>query len=193
MKIYTRTGDKGTTSHCTFGRVLKCSPEIEVSGAFDNALSALGFAREEVLACANRSESGAQDSWEKLADQLAHIQSRLFNAATCLFEPSATSAPLGESDVEELEALIDDIDDKLPALDCFILPGGSEANARFNLARCRVRDLERIALSACQAHEGEAEVSGAVLAYINRLSDALFVMGRYALALEGKEPTKWQA
>lgn len=193
MKIYTRTGDKGTTHHCTLGRVLKCSPEIEVSGAFDNALTALGFTREEVRACAERSETATQKAWKILDDHLERIQSRLFTAATCLFEPQATSAPLNASDITELEKLIDDIDEKLPALDCFILPGGSEANARFNLARCRVRDLERLALAACQMHKGNAEASDEVLAYINRLSDALFVMGRYALLLEGKEPTKWQA
>ena len=191
MKIYTRTGDDGTTSHLDAGRISKGSLEIEVSGQFDSAIAMIGFARE---ACVRRQrmDQPNEKKWAPLVNALTHAQQRLFTAAACLYDSAATQNPISEKDIIALEEEIDAFSAHLPELDSFILPGGSEVNARLNLARCSVREAERVSVRAVEEmHHHGKDLNLTSVAYLNRLSDALFVYGRYALLIAGKVPLIW--
>lgn len=190
-KIYTRTGDKGLTSHLEGGRISKGSIEIEVSGQFDNAISMISFAREAVFR-KQRMDQIHERQWSGLVKALTHAQQRLFTAAACLYDAAATQNPISEKDIIDLENLIDKYSERLPELDSFILPGGSEINARLNLARSAVREAERVSVRALdELHRGGKDLNLTSIAYLNRLSDALFVYGRYALLVAEKVPLIW--
>lgn len=191
MKIYTRSGDKGSTSHLAEGRVSKGSLEIEVEGQFDNAISMIGFAREALVRKQHRDQAN-EEKWAPLVLALIHAQQRLFTAAACLYDSAATQNPIAEKDIIDLENSIDAFSSHLEELDGFILPGGSEANARLNLARCAVREAERVSVRILdELHHHGRDLNLTSIAYLNRLSDALFVYGRVALALDNKVPLKW--
>ncbi len=191
MKIYTGTGDKGTTSHLETGRVSKGAVEIEVSGQFDNAIAMIGFAREALFR-KQRMNQEHEAAWAPLVRALTHAQQRLFTAAACLYDATATQNPLGEKDIIDLENSIDTFSTHLPDLDDFIVPGGSEANVRLNLARCSVREAERVSVRALEEfHRHGKDLNITCIAYLNRLSDALFVYSRYALLIDNKVPLIW--
>lgn len=165
-RIYTRTGDDGTTGLVDGSRLPKHAARIEAVGAVDEANCAIGFA---VLAVGG----------DHAAD-LARIQNDLFDLGADLatpgtdFTPSQMVLRILPSQVEWLEQRIDALNEKLAPLTSFILPGGSEAAARLHLARTAARRAERtmVALAAAEP------VNPAALAYINRLSDYLFVLAR---------------
>lgn len=163
-RLYTRTGDDGTTS-LIGGRAPKHSLRLEAYGTVDELNSWLGLlAAEPGLDPARR-------------DMLLSIQNTLFDiGASLATAPDSPwpAAPLRDSAVAALERHIDDIDAALPELRAFILPGGSPAAARANVARTVARRAERhiTALAA------EAPVDPAIMRYINRLSDLLFAFGR---------------
>ncbi|MFC3098215.1 cob(I)yrinic acid a,c-diamide adenosyltransferase [Alteraurantiacibacter palmitatis] len=165
-RIYTRTGDDGTTGLVDGSRLPKYAARIEAVGAVDEANSVIGFA---VLAI----EAGH-------AADLARIQNDLFDLGADLATPGTDFAPsqmvlrIVPTQVEWLEQRIDALDADLAPLASFILPGGSEAAARLHLARTAARRAERamVALAAAEP------VNPAALAYINRLSDYLFVAAR---------------
>ena len=165
-KIYTRTGDDGTTGLVDGSRCVKHSARIEAIGAVDEANSVLGFA-------------GAVLDGEARAD-VVRIQNDLFDLGADLATPGEDFAP-GEvvlriviAQSQWLEQRIDAFNEALLPLSSFVLPGGSEAAARVHLARASVRRAER-AMTALAAHE---PVNPAALAYINRLSDYLFQLAR---------------
>lgn len=190
-KIYTRTGDQGQTSHLRQGRISKGSIEIEVSGQFDNSISMIGFAREAIFR-KQRMDQIRQRQWSGLVKSLTHAQQRLFTAAACLYDAAATQNPISEKDIINLENSIDRYSERLPDLDSFILAGGSEINARLNLARCAVREAERVCVRALdEFHDNGKDLNLTSIAYLNRLSDALFVYGRYALLIAEKVPLIW--
>lgn len=165
-KIYTRTGDDGSTGLVDGSRVAKHAPRMEAVGAVDEANSALGFA---VLAL--------QGAWR---DDVVRLQNDLFDLGADLGTPGDDFAPsemvlrIVPAQVDWIERRIDAVNDALAPLTSFILPGGSEAAARLHLARTATRRAER-AVSALAA---EDPVNPAALAFINRLSDYLFVLCR---------------
>lgn len=165
-KIYTRTGDDGTTGLVDGSRVAKDSARIDALGAVDEANSALGFA-----AVALEGEA---------AKAMARIQNDLFDLGADLatpgedFEPSEMVLRIVPAQAEWLEGQIDAATEKLQPLTSFVLPGGSEGAARVHIARAAIRRAER-AMAALAGHE---PVNPAALAYINRLSDYLFQLAR---------------
>lgn len=166
-KIYTRTGDEGTTGLVDGSRLDKHAARMEAIGAVDEANSVLGLGAVAL--------TGGEH-----AAALARIQNDLFDLGADLATPGTDFTP-GEmtlrivpSQATWIEAQIDALNDHLAPLTSFILPGGSEAAARLHVARAAVRRAER-AMTALAAAES---VNPAALAYINRLSDYLFVLAR---------------
>ena len=179
-KIYTKTGDAGRTRLGDMSEADKHDSRVEAYGAVDEANSALGLAR------ASLAEGDALNA------PLGRIQNDLFDVGADLCVPEAEDLgyePLRVTDgqVERLESEIDALNARLAPLDSFILPGGSESAARLHLARATTRRAER-AVTALIA--GGAQVNGAALRYLNRLSDLLFVMARIAND-EGRADVKW--
>ncbi|TWJ08444.1 cob(I)yrinic acid a,c-diamide adenosyltransferase [Altererythrobacter ishigakiensis] len=168
-KIYTRTGDDGTTGLVDGSRVAKASARIEAIGKVDEANSAIGVAAAAV--------AGGE-----LAAALYRVQNDLFDLGADLatpaedgdFAPSEMVLRVTQGQVDWLEHAIDGLNENLEPLTSFVLPGGSEAAARTHVARAAVRSAER-ALAALAAGE---PTNPAAVAYINRLSDYLFVLAR---------------
>jgi len=175
--IYTRGGDKGETSLGDGTRVAKQSLRIAALGEVDEANAAVGLAR---AACADAA----------LAAALGAIQNELFDLGADLCVPQGDARPrlrVAEAQVSRLESEIDAANARLPALESFVLPGGTEAAARLHLARCVVRRAER-AVAALAAQE---PVNPLALAYLNRLSDHLFVAARRANE-DGSRDVTWR-
>jgi len=172
-KIYTRTGDDGSTGLGDGSRVGKDSARVAAYGTVDEANSAIGV----VLACA-------------LADDvrslLTAIQHQLFDLGGELCIPG--HAAIHDADIDALEQHLDRYNDTLPALKDFILPAGGEAAARCHLARTIVRRAERetVALSRQDAVRPEA------VRYLNRLSDLLFVLARVLARADGQGEVLWR-
>ncbi|MDE8651613.1 cob(I)yrinic acid a,c-diamide adenosyltransferase [Novosphingobium album (ex Liu et al. 2023)] len=166
-RIYTRTGDDGTTGLVDGSRLPKHAARMEAIGAVDEANSAIGLA-----VCA----PGTGDH----AAALTRIQNDLFDLGADLATPGADFAPsdmtlrIVDAQVAWIETAIDALNEGLEPLRSFILPGGSEAAARIHVARAATRRAER----AATALAAEAPVNPAALAYVNRLSDYLFVLAR---------------
>ena len=177
-KIYTRTGDDGTSGLVDGSRRPKHAARFEAIGAVDESNSAIGHA---IITA---------DSQPRRA--LLRIQNDLFDLGADLatpgedFRPSEMVLRIVPAQVEWLERAIDGLNANLTALTSFILPGGSEAAARAHIARAAVRRAER-ALVALAADE---PVNPAALAYINRLSDYLFVLARH-FNHDGAGDVKW--
>ncbi|MDX5367493.1 MAG: cob(I)yrinic acid a,c-diamide adenosyltransferase [Alphaproteobacteria bacterium] len=185
-KIYTRSGDKGTTALATGERVPKHALRIESYGTVDETNSVIGIARLHTAAL------------PKLDQMLSRIQNELFDLGADLATP-AKDETLGyeplrilDSQVARLEAEIDEMNEALAPLNSFILPGGTPAAAHLHLARTTCRRAERLVTALMEdPHE---MVNEAVLRYLNRLSDFLFVAARHAnLGEDGKGPgdVKW--
>lgn len=178
-KIYTRTGDDGTTGLVDGSRITKHSPRMQAVGDVDEANSAIGVAIVAMGAC---EEAG----W------LTTIQNDLFDLGADL----ATPIPNGPdepwalrivgSQVARLEGQIDTMNETLHPLDSFILPGGSAAAASVHLARAITRRAERSATAAA----ADVALNSQALAYLNRLSDLLFVLSR-RLNGNGADDVKW--
>jgi cob(I)alamin adenosyltransferase len=168
MKIYTKTGDKGTTSLLYGQRVPKTDARVEAYGTCDETNSMIG------LALSYLAEENFQG--KEIIEELFHkIQTTLFHVGAELATPKGKEVKwsLTSSDIEEMEKHIDNWNESLPELTNFILPGGHSAGAAFHVARTIARRAER-----CAVELGE-EVNPLVLAYLNRLSDLLFVAARY--------------
>lgn len=179
MKIYTRTGDKGTTGLYGGERVLKSTRRVGAYGTVDEANSALGLARSFI-----------GDS--ELDALLSDLQNALFDVGADLATPFGTRqrdriVPIDEEDVARLEALIDRYDAELEPLSNFILPGGDTASAGLQLARSVVRRAEREVVALAQ----EEEVNPQVTVYLNRLSDLLFTLARLANVRAGVSEVRW--
>ncbi|KQN20607.1 cob(I)yrinic acid a c-diamide adenosyltransferase [Sphingomonas sp. Leaf33] len=163
-RIYTRTGDAGTTGLVDGSRVSKADTRMAAIGDVDEANSAIGVARTAL-------EDGA------VANELARIQNDLFDLGADLATPGDIPGALRvtPAQVERLEQAIDALNADLEPLTSFILPGGMPAAAHLHLARAIVRRAERAAVALAD----HAAVGAPALAYVNRLSDYLFVAGRY--------------
>jgi cob(I)alamin adenosyltransferase len=178
-KIYTRTGDAGTSGLVDGSRVPKHAARMSAIGAVDEANSSIGLA-----VCALPGE--------RHAEALVRIQNDLFDLGADLATPSEDFTPsemvlrIVPAQVEWLERAIDSLNDDLDPLTSFILPGGSEAAARVHVARAAARRAER----AMTALAAEAPVNPAALAYVNRMSDYLFVLAR-AINAAGSGDVLW--
>lgn len=171
-KIYTRTGDKGTTALGTGERVPKHALRIAAYGTVDETNAVLGVVRLNM-----------SDAYRAVDDMLARIQNDLFDLGADLCVPD-TGKDLGyeplrvtEGQVRRLEAEIDQLNAELAPLKSFVLPGGTAAAAHLHVARTVSRRAERLIVELA-SHDDEP-VSAAALQYINRLSDFFFVAGRY--------------
>ncbi|MDO8421037.1 MAG: cob(I)yrinic acid a,c-diamide adenosyltransferase [Parvibaculum sp.] len=185
-KIYTRTGDKGTTALATGERVPKHELRIESYGTVDETNAAVGLARLHT------------GSDTRLDAMLARIQNDLFDLGADLATPGKTAAELGyeplrivEAQATRLEAEIDELNALLEPLRSFVLPGGTSAAAALHLARTVSRRAERLMTALVEADfiDSNGGVSDAALKYINRLSDFFFVAARYVnWTPDGKGP-----
>lgn len=180
VKIYTRTGDDGTTGLLGAGRVLKSDPRVEAYGSVDELNAVLGVVR-------------SLDSAGWLTSDLATIQSRLFSLGAELAattpEPLAKMDRIGDVDVAALERVIDRLDAELPPLKNFVLPAGSELAAQLHLARTVCRRAERRVV----ALHDRAPVEPRLVRYLNRLADLLFVMARWCNRRAGVPEVEWRA
>jgi len=177
-RIYTRGGDKGETSLGDGSRVPKLDCRIGAFGTVDELNSAIGV----VLA--------DRDLPAPLREPLERIQNDLFDVGADLSVPFGIGDRLRveQSHVGRLEQLCDDFNADLPMLKSFVLPGGTPAAARLNVARTTCRRAERDALTA----DGETGINPLVLAYLNRLSDFLFIAARWANADAGRDEPLWK-
>ena len=179
MKIYTRTGDDGTTGLLGPGRVLKSAPRVEAFGSVDELNAALGVAR-------------ALDSVLWVTADLAVIQGRLFSLGAEL--AATATAPLAKveritaEDVAALEQIIDRMESELPPLVNFILPAGHVLAAQLHLARTICRRAERRVVALTET----ATVEPLLVHYINRLADLLFVMARWCNLKAGAPEVEWR-
>ena len=185
-KIYTRTGDAGTTRLVGGQIVPKEDLRIESYGTIDELNAVLGLARDAL----KRSTIDAGDQ-KKLDDFFQVVQNNLFNLGSDLatrIEDRWPGMPLvNEQDTTELEAQIDEWNTDLPALESFVLPGGNEIAAHLHLARTVCRRAER----RITALGRDEELGESVIPYVNRLSDALFVLSRYVILLGGDSEILW--
>ena len=176
-RIYTRGGDGGETSLGDGSRVSKLDCRIGAFGTVDELNSALGL----VLA------SEVSDS---MREPLGRIQNELFDVGADLSVPWGVTDRLrvDQPMIDRLEQLCDAFNADLPELRSFVLPGGTEAAARLHVARTICRRAEREVLQGTQ----EVELNPLVLAYLNRLSDLLFILARAANAAAGHDEPLWK-
>jgi len=182
-KIYTKTGDDGTTALGSGQRVPKTASRIEAYGTVDETNAAIGMARLML-----------PEDRRDVAGMLARIQNDLFDLGADLCVPDSgeplpyTPLRIKDAQAERLEREIDAMNGEMAPLATFVLPGGSEAGAALHLARTICRRAERRIVQL--KLEGEP-VSDAACRYINRLSDHLFVASRYVNG-KGKDDLLWQ-
>jgi len=179
MKVYTKKGDKGTTGLIGGTRVPKHSLRIDAYGTVDELNSYLGLLRDKT-------------GDAKYKDELIYIQDRLFTMGSWLaLDPEKGKMELPElfaSDIDRLEAGIDEMDGKIEPMKFFVLPGGHETVSFCHIARCVCRRAERL---VSELNEN-TELNPLIMAYLNRLSDYLFVYGRYLTVELGAEEIPWK-
>ena len=180
-KIYTRTGDDGTTGLVGGSRIKKNETRVSAYGDIDELNSHLGLC---VTLC-------AESAFRVLRDKLSIIQNELFDIGSELASPAGSansSIPTTtQPQVDRLEVWIDELNASLPTLRSFVLPGGTLINAHLHIARAICRRAER---SVVDLHESEP-VNEHTRHYLNRLSDLLFVMSRSAAAVAGSPEFLW--
>lgn len=186
-RIYTRTGDDGTTGLVGGQRIKKNALRIEAYGTVDELSSAIGLSRSALRPLLERHARAARlDAW------LAWTQDALFNLGSDLAtlpQNRWEGMPLiGEDDAKALERAIDEAQRDLEPLANFIHPGGSQAGSALHLARTICRRAERLCVTL---HETDPGVSGEVVRYLNRLSDALFVWSRWINQELGEPEHLW--
>ncbi|HIF45051.1 MAG TPA: cob(I)yrinic acid a,c-diamide adenosyltransferase [Dehalococcoidia bacterium] len=169
-RVYTKFGDAGETSLLYGGRVSKNGLNTEAYGITDEAVSAMGLAR-------------AMTSNPKVNDLLRQLQRDLFTiAAELATDPDKYELfqqhfkPVTAEMVTSLEETIDSLEEEFEMPKVFILPGGSQASAAIDLARCVIRTAERRVVAMAEA---DVLTNGLIMAYLNRLGDLLFVLARY--------------
>lgn len=181
MKIYTKTGDAGETGLFGGGRVSKAHPRVAAYGDVDELNAAIGVAR------AAAPENLGAEVLEQIQRDLFAVGAELAAPEPAKLAKTLAGHPIGEPDVARLERAIDAHEAALPPLREFILPGGTAKAASLHFARTACRRAER----AVVALSHEAAVSPAILQYLNRLSDLLFVLARAANAHAGRPDVRW--
>lgn len=179
-KIYTRTGDDGTTSLVGGKRVSKTNPRLEAYGTIDELNSFIGLMLSQM------------DGKAETPDNIQWIQQKLFNIGGCLATDTTAfelpdSCRILPADVEHMEKMIDTLEDGLPQQRSFILPGGTQAASYAHVARTVCRRAERIII----ALDGNDKAPAQLLQFINRLSDYLFVLARRINFFAGTPEKIW--
>ena len=178
--VYTRTGDAGTTSLVGGERAPKNSTRLEAYGTVDELNSHIGLLAAQIC------------EQSDVVEMLAWIQYRLFDIGGYLAcnPDGGFTLPSGVDDiaVAKLEGMIDEIDSRLPAIKRFVLPGGTMSAAQAHVARTVCRRAERRILDLA----GESKVDAAVVKFVNRLSDFLFVMARFCNVSSEVDEIFWQ-
>lgn len=180
-KIYTRTGDKGTTSLFGGERVNKSHPRIDAYGTVDETNSLIGLARAHL-----EDRPGA----ERLDPVLRRVQEELFILGADLATPDDAKPivpRIEAAHVEQLEADIDRFSEELEPLQHFVLPGGTPGAATLHTARTTCRRAERLTVKATSLEPVNAQAT----TYLNRLSDLLFVLARWANRQDGVREDTW--
>ncbi len=181
MKIYTKTGDKGSTSLIGGTKVPKSHLRIEAYGTIDELNSHIGLCRDLI------NDQSSKDILLEVQDRLFTIGSSL--ACDPIKEPKMRIPDLKDADVQLLENEIDRLNDALPAMKSFILPGGHITVSQVHITRCVCRRAER----CCVRLELESlEVEPIILQYLNRLSDYLFMLSRYVGQLLETPEIPWK-
>ena len=192
MKIYTRTGDAGTTSLVGGKRVSKADERLEAYGTVDEFNSHLGLL------------VAIPDMDAATVNFIHNVQNKLFNIGAYLatdaastsddFSDTPTPKGLSEADVDAIEHEIDRLEEQLPPLTSFILPGGCRPACHANIARTVCRRAERriIALDNTLRQHANPQISPIVLAYFNRLSDYLFNLARYINLQKAAPELPWR-
>ena len=181
-KIYTRTGDKGETGLADGRRVGKDHPRIEAIGELDTLTSQLGLLLAEL--------DDAATTWpalKEISEVLSPCQHRLFDLGGELAMPEYQA--LQQVEVQRLETAIDNWNEEVGPLENFILPGGSRLIAQAHVCRSLARSSER----RCQHLNAVEPLRGEGLAYVNRLSDLLFVAARLIAKRQGIAEVLWKA
>ena len=179
MKVYTKTGDLGETSLLGGTRVSKAELQIESYGTVDELNAYIGLIRDQI--------------WKQpIIKELIEIQDRLFTIGSHLANDKTKSKikipPIIEEDILRLENEIDKLDESLPPMRAFVLPGGHTTVSYTHIARCVCRRAERQVIRLNQSWE----VDPIIIKYLNRLSDYLFVLGRSLSKNLGAEEIEWQ-
>lgn len=184
MKLYTKTGDDGTTGLFSGARVAKDHPRIEAYGTIDELNAVVGM-------CASACEPGRGFDG-RLLSMFGQIQSRLFDIGADLATPEGAKQQskiirIGDAHIREAEGWIDEVESGNDPIRSFVMPGGSELAARLHLARTVCRRSERLVVSLNHSEP----VGDAILVYLNRLSDLFFAMARRANKERGVADTPW--
>jgi cob(I)alamin adenosyltransferase len=179
-RVYTRRGDTGQTRLAGGQRLPKNDARIEAYGTVDELNSFIGLARESAR------------ELSELHRILGRVQHELFNLGSILAtmpgDVHPKQARITAADSEQLEREIDQMNEELPPLRSFVLPGGSRLNAELHICRTVCRRAERVCVTLAQS----TELDEAILQYLNRLSDALFVWSRWASHRLGAAETLWE-
>ena len=183
MKLYTRSGDDGTTGLFSGARVAKNHPRIEAYGTVDELNACLGMC---IAACGDRASDGV------IRTILSKIQSRLFDIGADLATPEGARneskiVRISEQHVKESEQWIDEIESKNTPLQSFVMPGGSELAARLHLARTVCRRAERLIVGLAHVES----VGEPLMCFMNRISDLLFAMARLVNKESGVGDSPW--
>jgi cob(I)alamin adenosyltransferase len=180
IKIYTKTGDSGMTSLLGGTKVLKSDLRIEAYGTVDELNSNVGLCRDLVV------DTAAKNVLREIQDRLFTIGASL--ACDPAKEPKMKIPDLSEEDVELLEKEIDRMNEVLPEMKNFILPGGHPTVSQLHISRCVCRRAERCCV---RLHEGRTE-EDFIIKYLNRLSDYLFILARFVAHLLRVEESPWK-
>lgn len=182
-RVYTRGGDHGETSLIGGERVSKADARLDAYGTADELNAVLGLCVEALAGSAAR---------DHLTPILRRVQNELFNLGCELATPDpeqrAKLPRIEQRHIDALERDIDAVNDDLPMLKSFVLPGGGPASAQLHLARTVCRRCERIVVALAQH-----DATGLTVQYLNRLSDALFVWGRWCALKDGQPEPLWDS
>jgi len=181
QKIYTKTGDKGSTSLIGGTKVPKSSLRIEAYGTVDELSSWIGLCKDLLT------DETAQKLLQEIQDRLFTMNASL--ACDPVKEPKLRIPDLKDEDVTLLEKEMDRMNESIPAMKSFILPGGHPVLSQLHITRCVCRRAERCCVRLEQEHE---EVEQIVIKYLNRLSDYLFVLARYTGHQMNIEEIPWK-
>jgi len=181
IKIYTKTGDKGKTSLIGGTKVLKSHRRIEAYGTVDELNSFIGLSMDYLISYS-------------ISNVLAEVQDRLFTIGSALAcdpekETKLLIPDLHEEDITQLEKEIDKMNEELPAMKSFILPGGHVAVSTLHITRCVCRRTERLCVGLQKKNDA---VEPLIIVYLNRLSDYLFVLARFAAKKLSVEEIPWK-
>ncbi len=190
MKIYTRGGDRGETGLFGGRRVSKTDPRVRAYGSVDETNAAIGLA---LALDEHRADHGGEpmerERVRRVQEDLFALGARLAADDPERVRRKGAIPELGPDRIESLEEWIDELDEELPALDAFILPGGAPVGAQLHVARTVCRRAERAVVSLLAE---DPELGETVLPYLNRLSDLLFTLARAANHRQGAAERAWR-